>query len=37
MVNKIKMIAFKVDLFLCRHPYVVNFIVFTLNAIINKL
>lgn len=37
MVNKIRMIAFKVDLFLCRHPYVVNFVVFTLNAIINKL
>lgn len=37
MVNKIKMIVFKVDLFLCRHPYVVDFGVFTLNAIINKL
>ena len=37
MTNKIKMIVFKVDLFLCRHPYVVDFVVFTLNTIINKL
>lgn len=37
MLEKIKQIAFKVDLFLCRHPYVVDFVVFTLNAITNKL
>lgn len=29
MAEKIKLIAFKVDLFLCRYPYVVDFVVFT--------
>ena len=37
MLEKIKQIAFKVNLFLCRYSYVVDFVVFTLNAIINKL